>query len=88
MPCEPNGWHLPKRLSIKRLAVANECFSKASNAYSEQVGVKRQLGPSIGEIRALYSFIRRVATAVILIKWLDSARHRIHLSVRKLFRFL
>ncbi len=43
------GWHLAMRTTVIRMAVSTDFFSKASIAYSEQVGTKRHAGGQRGD---------------------------------------
>jgi hypothetical protein len=47
------GWHFATRQIVNRMAVRVFFFSKASIAYSEQVGTNRQAGGQRGEIYRL-----------------------------------
>jgi hypothetical protein len=47
------GWHFAMRTTVNPMAVSTPFFSKASIAYSEQVGTKRQAGGHRGEIYRL-----------------------------------
>jgi hypothetical protein len=57
-PWPPQGWHLLTLLMVSHNPFMGPYFVKASIPYCEQVGVKRHLGPSQGEMIHWYNLIK------------------------------
>jgi hypothetical protein len=47
------GWHRRIRLTVSHKPFKKPCLKNASAEYSEQLGVKRQAGGSMGDIHRL-----------------------------------
>ena len=63
IPPSCQGWHRPKRATVRTDPFNNPCVCRLVTAYEEQVGWNLQLGPNIGETNFWYIRINPMASS-------------------------